>query len=231
LIGGGVAVLGVIALVAILVLNLTKENKSTKASPAGPSATISAPTSQPNNSEQTATDCTPNVSGSEKPPGTTIEAGKLSFLATAAPGWSIISDDQTPNLIGALGVAQEVPGASQWVMQAEVGVTNFVTSMDVSAQASKLMGCVANGPGYSNASPTLGPTKTSSITVDGVKAARVDADITIADTTRNVKGDSLTIIAVDTKPVTIFLGASPIGDAGSAAAISQVIAALRVTKS
>src|ERR1700677_1794787 len=225
LIGGGVA------LVAILVLNLTKENKSTKASPAGPSATISAPTSQPNNSEQTATDCTPNVSGGEKPPGTTIEAGKLSFLATAAPGWSIISDDQTPNLIGALGVAQEVPGASQWVMQAEVGVTNFVTSMDDSAQASKLMGCVANGPGYSNASPTLGPTKTSSITVDGVKAARVDAAITIADTTRNVKGDSLTIIAVDTKPVTIFLRASPIGDAGSAAAISQVIAALRVTKS
>ena len=78
--------------------------------------------------------------------------------------------------------------------------------MDVAAQASKLMQCVANGPGYANASPTLGPLKTSSTTVDGIKAARVDADVTIADPSRGVKGDSVVIIAVDTKPVTIFMG-------------------------
>ena len=99
------------------------------------------------------------------------------------------------------------------------------------AQASKLLQCVASGPGYANASPTLGPAKTSSITVDGIKAARVDADVTIADPSRNVKGDSLTIVAVDTKPVTIFLAATPIGDPGSAATISHVIGALQVTKS
>ncbi len=228
LILGGVAVLGVIALVVILVIGLGNTNKSTKA---GPSATTSAPTSQPNNSQQTATGCAPNVSGGETPTGDTISAGKLSFPAGAAPGWSGFSDDQTPNLIGAVGVGQEVPGASQWMMQAEVAITNFVSSMDVTAQASTLMDCVANGPGYANASPTLGPTKTSSITVDGVKAARVDADVTIADASRGVKGDSVTIIAVDTKPVTIFLGATPIGDAGTAATIGQVIAALKVTKS
>ncbi|WP_260860568.1 hypothetical protein [Mycobacterium tilburgii] len=115
-----------------------------------------------------------------------------------------------------MGLAQEVPDANQWVMQAEVAVTNFVPSMDVAAQAAKLMNCVAVGPGYSNASPTLGPLK-KSMTVDGVKAARVDADVTIADPARrNVKGDSVVIIAVDTKPVTLFLGATPIGDAASA---------------
>lgn len=140
------------------------------------------------------------------------------------------SDDQTPNLIGAVGVGQDVPGANQWMMQAEVAVTNFVPSMNVGAQASKLMDCVANGPGYANASPTLGPTKTSSVTVDGVKAARVDAEVTIADTSRNVKGDSLVIIAVNTKPVTVFLGATPIGDTGSAGVINRVIAALKVRK-
>jgi hypothetical protein len=231
LIVAGIALLGVIALVVILVLSLGNGNKSTTANPSGPSATTSAPTSQPNGSDQTATDCTPNVSGGEKPTGDApISAGKLSFPANAAPGWMPFSDDQSPNLIGAVGLAQEVPGASQWVMQAEVAVTNFVTSMDVTAQASKLMQCVANGPGYANASPTLGPTKTSSITVDGTKAARVDADVTIADTTRNVKGDSVTIIAIDTKPVTIFLGTTPIGDAASAATLNQVIAALKVTK-
>ncbi len=53
------------------------------------------------------------------------------------------------------------------MMQAEVAITNFVTTMDVAAQASKLMQCVADGPGYAGSSPTLGPTKTSSITVDG----------------------------------------------------------------
>ncbi len=226
LILGGIAVLGVIVLVVILIIGLIGGNKSTKASP---SATSVAPTSQPNNSDQTATGCTPNVSAGEKPVGGgPISAGKLSFPPTAAPGWAPFTDDQTPNLISAVGVGQEVPGANQWMMQAEVAVTNFVTSMDVATQASKLMDCVVNGPGYANASPTAGPKKTSSIKVDGVKAARVDADIAIADKSRNVKGDSLTIIAVATQPVTVFVGASPIGDAGSAGIINGVIAALKV---
>jgi len=229
LILAGLAVLAVIAIVVIVVIGLSGGNKSNKA---GPSSTPAAPssTSQPNNSQQTATGCTPNVAGGDKPAGDTISAGKLSVPASATPGWQGFSDDQTPNLIGAVGVGAEVPGANQWMMQAEVAVTNFVSSMDVNAQASKLMDCVANGPGYANASPTLGPTKTSSITVDGVKAARVDADIAIADPARNVKGDSVVIIAVNTKPVTIFLGATPIGDAGSAAIISKVVGALKVSK-
>jgi hypothetical protein len=234
LIVAGVAVLGVIALVVILALSLGNSNKPSTTTPAGTSVAPSsqnAPTSEPNNTQQTATDCTPNVSGGEKPAGgSPISAGQLSFPTTAAPGWMPISDDQTPNLIGAVGVAKEVPGANQWVMQAEVAVTNFVSSMDVSAQASKLLQCVASGPGYANASPTLGPTKASSLTVDGIKAARVDADVTIADPARSVKGDSLSIVAVDTKPVTIFLGATPIGDAGSAGLINQVIGSLKVAK-
>jgi hypothetical protein len=223
-----IAVVGVIALVVILAVTLGgNDNKS---GPASASGTTSAPTSS-GPSEQTATDCTPNVSGGEKPGGGPVAAGKLSFPINATPGWSEFSDDSAPNLIGAVGVAKEVPNSNQWVMQAEVAVTNFVPSMDVSAQATKLMQCLAAGPGYSNASPTLGPLKTSSTTVDGVKAARVDADVNIADTSRGIKGDSVTVIAVDTKPVTIFLGATPIGDAASADIIRQVIAALKVAKS
>jgi hypothetical protein len=229
LILAGLALLGVIALVVVLVIALSSGNKSNKAGPSVAPSSTSAPSS-PNNAQQTATGCTPNVSGGEKPAGDTISAGQLSFPTSATPGWMGFSDDQTPNLIGAVGVGQEVPNANQWMMQAEVGITNFVASMDVGAQASKLIDCVANGPGYANATPTLGPTKTSSITVDGVKAARVDADVTIADTARNVKGDSLVIVAVDTKPVTVFLGATPIGDAGSAGIINGVIAALKVGK-
>ncbi|KAA1251599.1 hypothetical protein F0Q45_03530 [Mycobacterium simiae] len=225
----GVAVLGVIALVVVLVIALSHRNKPVTATPS--STLTSTPTSQPNSSGQTATGCTPNVSGGEQPGDDTISAGKLSFPASAAPGWSPFSDDQSPNLIDAVGIGQEVPGASQWMMQAEVAITNFVPSIDVAAQASKLMECVANGPGYAQSGPTLGPTKKSSITVDGVKAARVEADITIADTSRRIKGDTVVIIAVDTKPVTIFLGATPIGDAGSAAIINRVIAALKVSKS
>jgi hypothetical protein len=226
----GLAVLGVIVLVVVLVIALNSGNKSNKAGPAATSSSTSATTSQPGSGQQTATDCTPNVSGGDKPTGDTISAGKLSFPVSATPGWQGFSDDQTPNLIGAVGVGAEVPGANQWMMQAEVAVTNFVPSMDVAAQASKLMDCVANGPGYANATPTLGPTKKSSTTVDGVKAARVDADISIADTARNVKGDSVVIIAVDTKPVTIFLGATPIGDAASAGILNGVIGALKVKK-
>ncbi|OBA57464.1 hypothetical protein A5647_23450 [Mycobacterium sp. 1100029.7] len=231
LIVAGIAVLGVIALVVILVVSLNNGGGSPKPNTSGPASSTAAPTSQPSGSAQTATECTPNVSGGDKPAGgAPITAGKLSFPANAAPGWMPFSDDQTPNLIGAVGLAQEVPGANQWVMQAEVAVTNFVPSMDVAAQAAKLMNCVAVGPGYSNASPTLGPIKKSSMTVEGIKAARVDADVTIADPARNVKGDSVTIIAVDTKPVTIFLGATPIGDAASAGLLNQVIGSLKVSK-
>ncbi|OBK11531.1 hypothetical protein [Mycobacterium asiaticum] len=227
LIVAGIAVLGVIVLVVILAVNL---NSGDEKPSAGPSETTSVATSAPQNSLQTATDCTPNVSGGNKPTGDTVSAGKLSFPASVAPGWSPFVDDQNPNLIEAAGLGQEVPGANQWMMQLEVAITNFVTSMDVNAQASKLMDCIANGPGYNQVSPTLGPKKTSSLTVDGVKAARVDADITIADTTRGVKGDSVTIVAVDTKPVTIFLGAVAIGDAASATTLNNVVGALKVSK-
>ncbi|QUR68634.1 hypothetical protein [Mycobacterium spongiae] len=233
LIIAGIAVVGVILLVVIVVIGLNY-NKSTPASPVGPgpsglSSTTGPPTSQPKNSAQTATGCTPNVSGGDQPGGGTISAGELWFPVTAAPGWMVFADDVNPNLIDAVGVGQEVPGADQWMMQAEVAITNFVASMDLAEQASTLMQCVADGPGYAQSSPTLGPMTTSSVTIDGVRAARVDADITIGDAAaRKVKGDSVTIIAVDTKPVTIFMAATPIGDADSAAVVDGVIEALRV---
>ncbi|TAM63908.1 hypothetical protein [Mycobacterium sp.] len=229
LIVAGLVALAVIALVATLVV--MKGGHGNKPSSAAPPST-STSVSQPKNSAQNATDCTPNVSGGEMPRTQSIAAGKLSFPAGAAPpAWTVFSDDQGPNLIGGLGVAQDVPGANQWMMTAEVGVTNFVASMDLSAQATKLMQCVVNGPGYANATPTLGPVKTSSLTVDGTKAVRADADVTIADPTRNVKGDSVSIIAVDTKPVTVFIGSTPIGDTASADLVGKIIAALKVAKS
>lgn len=229
LIGAGIAVLVVALLVTLVIVLTSRHRKSTQAQTPGMTTTPS--TSQPNNSPQSATDCTPNVSAVPAPSGDAISAGPLSFPASAAPGWAPFSDNSTPNAINAVGVDQEVPGANQWIMQAEVMITNFVPSMDVAAQASKLMNCVVNGPGYAQSQPTLGPTKTSTLTVDGTDAARVDADITIGDTSRNVPGDSVTIIAVNTKPVTVFFGASPIGDAAARAPIDAVIAALTVSKS
>jgi len=231
LVGAGLALLSVIALVALLALNLGNRHAPSTANNSIPSARATAPLMQPNASGQTATDCTPNVSGGDRPTGDApISAGKLSFPADAAPGWTPFSDNQTPNLVGAVGLVQEVQGVSQWVMQAVVAATNFDTKMDVAAQASKLMQCVASGPGYDGASPTLGQTKTSSITVDGVKAARIDADITISDPSRDVKGDSVSIIAVDTKPVSVFVGTTPIGDSAAADTLNKVISALKVEK-
>lgn len=229
LIVAGLVALSIVALIVTLIV--LRGGDHHKPSNARPTATSGAPASPPKGSAQNASDCTPNVSGGQQPTGDTVSAGKLSFPASTAPGWTPFSDDQDPNLIDAVGVAREVPGVNNWVMEAEVGVTNFVPSMDVTAQASKFLQCLVAGPAYGKASPTLGPAKTSSITVDGVKAARVDADVTIGDPTLNTKGDSVTVIAVDTKPVTVFFAATPIGDADSAATIANVIGALKVTKS
>jgi hypothetical protein len=236
LIGGAIALLAVLALVVALILVAGHHNNSSQAGPstqgsAPSSASPGGPTSQPGGNQQNATDCTPNVSGGDTPSGDSVTAGALSFPISAAPGWMPISDSSTPNAIGAVGVAQEVPNANQWMMQAELAVTNFVTSMSVHDQASKLLNCIATGPGYSQSGPSLGPIKTSTTTVDGTEAARADADITISDSSRNVPGDSVTIIAVNTKPVTVFFGASPIGDSGSRATIDAVIAALKVNQS
>jgi len=222
------ALLGVVALVAFMALGLGHKSARGPAPTVQPTSSAQAPL--PGTAEQNATSCGPNGSGGEKPTGDTISAGPLSFPASAAPGWASFSDEQTPNLVEAVGVGQDVPGANQWMMQAEVAMTTFASSMDINAQAPKLLECIVAGPGYATSMPTQGPVKTSSLTVDGVKAARVDADVTIGDPSRNVKGDSVTVIAVDTKPVTIFMSATPIGDAASAATISHVIAALKVKK-
>ncbi len=170
------------------------------------------------------------MSGGTEPSGDTVSAGALSFPTSAAPGWSPLSDNSAPNAIDAVGLTSLIPNANQWMMQADVAISNFVSSMDIAAQASKLMTCIVNGPGYQGAQPSLGPTKSSSITVDGIKAARVDADVTIGDTSRNVKGDSVVVITVQTNPVTFFFATSPIDDAGSRATVEAIISALKVNQ-
>lgn len=223
LIGAGAALLIVVGLVVVLAMHRSHGGTSTQGS-------TTSSTAAPRPSKQTATDCTDNVSAGIPKNGGDVSAGGLSFPASAAPGWTMFGDDGLPNAIDALGVAREVPGASKWIMQAEVAESNFVTSMDPAAQASKFLTCIADGPGYANASPTLGPSKSSSITVDGTDAAKVEADISIGDTSRGIRGDSVVIIAVKTTPVSVFFAASPIGDAGSRATINEIIAALKVKK-
>ncbi|MCV7315110.1 hypothetical protein H7J77_06100 [Mycolicibacillus parakoreensis] len=198
--------------------------------PQSPTSTTGAPstsTSAPAGGQQTATDCTDNVSGGDLT-GDTAQAGALGFPVSAAPGWQAIADRNVPNGIGVVGVAREVPTAQDWMMEAVVAVSNLVPSMDTAEQASKLLHCVAAGPGYAGADPTLNTPKTSSITVDGVDAARIDADVTIGDSSRGLPGDVVTVIAVDTDPVTFFLSTAPIGDADSQAAVDDIIAALKV---
>lgn len=229
LIGGGVALLVVIGLVVFLAVHRSQGNGSAQGTLAS-NTTAPSGKAAPDTSEQTATDCTDNVSAGIPTNGDSISAGALSFPTSAAPGWTPFGDDSLPNAIDALGVAHEVPGASKWIMQAEVAESNFVTSMDPAAQAAKFLACVADGPGYANADPSLGTSKSSSIKVDGTDAARVDADITIGDSGRGVPGDSVVVIAVKTTPVTVFFAASPIGDSGSRAQIDAIIAALKVKK-
>jgi hypothetical protein len=128
LIGAGIAVLAVVALVVILVFTLGERSKSTTAVPSSMTSAPSSlgPSSTTAGTAHNATDCTPNVSGSTAPTGGTVSAGGLSFPASAAPDWTLFSDDSTPNGIDVVGLAREVPGANQWMMQAEVGITNFV---------------------------------------------------------------------------------------------------------
>ena len=195
LILAGVAILGVITLVVILIVGV---NNTTLGRP-GPHERAFRRRSQTIPSRRRPA-ARPMSSGGEETHRRRDQRGQaVEFRTRAADGRAC--DNQTPNLIGAVGVEQEVPGANQWMMQAEVAITNFVTSMDVAAQASKLM------DDHDPATQTRCPLGADEDVVDHGRRHRgrwVDADITIADTARNVKGDSVTIIAVDTKPVTIY---------------------------
>lgn len=246
---GAIAALTTIAILLAAVIYATRDDSATSAKGTS-SLTTSAPVSKPpvssttskapktstsapktsSSGTQTATDCTPNVSGGTLT-GNTVEAGGLSFPLSAAPGWMPGADTNLPNGIDVIGVVKEVPEATDWMMEAQVGITNFVPSMDLAEQASKLLTCVAQGPGYPpDVKPTLGTPKTSSIKVDGVEAARVDAEVTLGDTSRGIPGDALVVITVKTDPVTFFLSTSPIGDAESQAAVEAIIAALKVKR-
>lgn len=231
-IGGGFLV---IAAVVALVVGLTVDwssssssnatSRSTSANPSAGSTDQTTP-SNPNSALQTATDCTPNASAATTPSGTAA-AGPLSFPLSAAPGWTPYADASMPNSIAMVGAIKDMPEA-QWMMQVEVGITNFVPSMSITDQAAKLIGCIAKGPGYNRAQPVLGPVTSANITVDGVRAVQSDADVKVSG--RQVPGDSVRIVVVATDPVTYFFAATPIGDAPSRAIVDGVQGALKVSE-
>ncbi|OBJ67888.1 hypothetical protein [Mycobacterium sp. 1274756.6] len=201
--------------------------------PLTPSTATSTPSTSPSTSasasgEQTATECTGNVSAGTLT-GSVAQAGDLGFPLSAAPGWAPAADGSLPNAIDVIGVIREVADAQDWMMEAMVGVTNFVPSMSPADQASKLLTCVSEGPGFQGLSPTLGTPKKSAIKVDGVDAERVEAEVTIGDTTRGVSGDHVVVITVKTDPVTFFLATTPIGDTESQDQVQKIIDALKVS--
>ncbi|MGV0633242.1 hypothetical protein ABQE69_00800 [Mycolicibacillus trivialis] len=243
---GAIAAVLVVAILAVAVIFALRGDDTTNTAtpslitsspvsqpPLTPSTASSTPSTSPSTSapasgEQTATDCTENVSGGSLT-GSMAQAGQLGFPLSAAPGWAPAADATLPNAIDVVGVIREVADAEDWMMEAMVGVTNFVPSMSLADQASKLLTCVADGPGFAGASPTLGTPTKSAIKVDGVEAERVEAEVTIADTTRGIPGDNLVIITVKTDPVTFFVATTPIGDSDSHDQVQKIIDALKVS--
>lgn len=232
-VGGGLLV---IAAVVALVVGLTVDWSSSSSSSAASSSTSTQPSTgstdqstpaNPNSALQTATACTPNASSGTTPSGTAA-AGPLSFPLSAAPGWTPYADASMPNSISMVGAINDLPDA-RWMMQVEVGITNFVPTMSVADQATKLINCIAQGPGYNQAQPVLGPVTSTNIMVDGVPAVQSDANVTV--TGRPVPGDSVRIVVVATNPVTYFFGATPIGDTANRAVVEGVQGALKVSNS
>ncbi len=127
---------------------------------------------------------TPNVSGGVQPIGDSISAGSCRSRPARHPRrWSAFSDD---------------PGArtssTRWASAAggrcrpvdDRGCdSQLVTTMDVAAQASKLIRCVADGP-VRRLVAHPGPRPRSSITVDGQEPPGRRRYL-IADSSRNVK--------------------------------------------
>lgn len=232
MIAGVIGAVGVVLVVVAVVVAMVLHDHHHKATHAGSTGTRTGVTSTARG-DQSATDCTPNVSTGGLPVNGVVSAGGLSFAQSVAPDWVPRGDSRMPNALDAVSLVQTVvsTSSSSWIAQVTVGVTNFNQSMSIAAQAELMLKCVVKSNYFAPYSPDVPAVTSDSVKsgrVDGVPTSEIDVPVEVAYPNPQITGDDVVVIIVGTKPSTVFFGTSPIGDTARRDVVRAAVAALHV---
>lgn len=220
-VAGGAAVL-VLTLLVVAVVVVTRSLSDDGARDAGPSGSPTAP--------GTALDCGMPGENATAPITDRVVAGPLSFPISAAPGWVPQGYVTYAQSSQAQGLVQAIPGQS-WQAHAEIGLTTFTTKPTSAEAARRMLPCIAAGAGYARSNPRLdGLTEPEAVVVDGVTAARVTARILVQKDGLDIRGDTVTVVVIDSAPQAYFMSDTPIGDEARAAVAQQIFDQLKVAR-
>lgn len=228
-IAGVIGVVGVLlVVVAVVVAMVLHDNHHTATSShTGSTGTRTGVTST-TRGDQSATDCTPNVSSGELPVNGAVSAGGLSFPQSVAADWTAAGNYWFPNVIDAVTLYQEIDSGG-WITDVTVAITNFDQSLSLADQATLMLKCLLSGSSYAPYTPEAPATiSTESGRISGVATSKIDVAVNVTYSNPRVTGDDIVVIVVDTRPSTVFLGISPIGDTASRDVVQAAAAALRV---
>jgi hypothetical protein len=159
-----------------------------------------------------------------------VVSGPLSFPVSAAPGWTAQTYTTYAQSARAAGIIYPIAG-QQWQAGIEIGLTAFPTRVSGQDAVVRMVRCIAAGQGYKNTDPQVeNQSQPQKLTVDGVSAVQITADIRVSKAGVTVQGDHLTVIVIDSVPQTYFLADTPIGDSALAQVVKDVVSKLKVSK-
>ena len=162
-----------------------------------------------------------------------LSSGKISIPTAEMPsGWDADRGTRYPFVTQADGVTLGRPsGSNSWLAQIAVGVlpTNFRDETERIAR--KFIECLSTGPGYDTV--TVGPIDFGQLT--NAKIENRDTDYTLLNASipvRNgpagISGDDVVVVIVDSSPMTVAIGISPIGDASTKSSVDKAVRGLLV---
>ncbi|MCF8587863.1 serine/threonine-protein kinase [Gordonia liuliyuniae] len=248
--GGGrgkqiVLILGAIVLVAALATGLAFVVKAAIGDDGddeadGPSSTVpSSVTTSPStsNSNPAVVNGVPTQCVNGQPASNTstrqLSSGKISIPSTVLPsGWDPDRGTHFPFVAQADGVTlNRPPGAATWVAQIAVGVLPSDFNAHTEEIARKYIECLSVGPGYDTVS--VGALRYGQVI--NAKVDNRDTDYTLLNATipvsngpSGVTGDDVLVVVVDSRPMTVAIGISPIGDASTQQAVDKAVRGLLV---
>ncbi|WFN94838.1 serine/threonine-protein kinase [Gordonia sp. LUNF6] len=163
-----------------------------------------------------------------------VGTGPISIPSNDLPvsGWDPDNISQIPFAVTANGIKASRPaGTSGWMAQIAVGTLPASFRDRTEPIARKLVECLSSSSGYSgvDASPAR---------IEDVRNDRLDNKITeytliraridVRNQRSGVLGDDVTVVVVNSSPMTFAFGVSPINDATTRAEVDKAIVNLRV---
>lgn len=166
---------------------------------------------------------------------TRLTSGKMSIPAAEMPsGWRADYSSRFPFVTQADGVTLNRPSSTStgWIAQIAVGVLPSDFSTQTEDIARKVVECLSTGPGYSTV--TVGTVRydapvNATLNERDTAYTLLNASIPVTGGPDGITGDDVIVVVVNSRPMTVAVGLSPIGDTRTRGAVDKAVRGLLVT--